>query len=98
MIDGIMVNKGRPPASLGAKSLSEHAHHFIEFVARQVAIRVGGPQQVKQLFLPPLLACGACEEWREENIIRLSRHLNMVQQNVTYTACEEWREGRLIEL
>src|SRR5439155_25489391 len=79
MVDGIVMDQRCAPAPFGAKTLRQHAQNAVEFLAREVAIRISPAQQLKKLLLVPIFTGGAGDNLLSEQIERLLRYVQTIQ-------------------
>ena len=71
MIDGIVMNQGGAVAALGAEALRQHADDFIEFIAVEIAIGIGGAGEGEQFCFLPILGADGGNDLLGENIERI---------------------------
>src|SRR5437868_7008611 len=79
MVDRIVMNQGRAPSAFGAESLCQHSYDIIELLACEVTIGIGRAHQLKELFLLPIVGCGASDNLLSQHIERLLRNLQRVE-------------------
>ena len=74
MVHAVVMNERPVPAAARAVALGEHAQDFIEFGAREIAIRIRPAQQRIQTLLVPFARRDLRDDLLRQHVQRLHRH------------------------
>ena len=79
LVDGVVMQVSRSPATLGRKSLREHAHDRVKLFTFQIAIGICTSDGSKKIVFRPLFGSDSRDDLLGQNIKRLFGNLETIQ-------------------